>query len=123
VSKHLATHYSVQRFSAVIDAYGVRELYSHCGDYLSPGKPFVTVGVAHKTYGYLSMLHAVFRMAVNSLTSLLPGKERRKYVQVNAAVNTEALEKLRSLAEEGKLRVPIDSCWGMMEALKVRCSS
>ena len=69
------------------------------------------------------MLHAVFGMILNILTSLLPGNNRREYVQVNAAVNMEAMEKLRSLVEQGKLRVPIDSCWGMKDALKVRSSS
>jgi hypothetical protein len=120
ISKYLATHYSDQRFNAIIDAYGVQELYSYAGKYLSPGKPFVTVGIAHKKYRYSSMLHAVFMMVMNSLTSLLPGDGQRKYLQVNAAVNLEAMEKLRSLVEHGKLRVLIDSCWGMNDVLQVR---
>jgi hypothetical protein len=57
---------------------------------------------------------------MNCLTSVLPGDSRRKYVQVNAAVNPEAMEKLQSLVERGKLRVPIDSCWDMKDALMVR---
>jgi hypothetical protein len=80
----------------------------------------VTVGVAHKDYSYPSMLRAVFMMIKNSLAALLPGSNRRRYVQVNAAVNPEALEKLRSMVEQGSLRVPIDSCWGMKDAPKVR---
>jgi hypothetical protein len=69
----------------------------------------VTVGVAHKDYSYSSMLRAVFMMIKNSLASLLLGSNRRRYVQVNAAVNPEALEKLRSMVEQGSLRVPIAS--------------
>ncbi len=101
----------------------MQEIYTYCRDYLSPGKAFVTVGIAHKNYRYSSMLHAVFMMVMNSLTSLLPGDGQRKYVQVNAAVNLDAMEKLRSLVEQGKLRVPVDSCWDMKNALKVRSAS
>lgn len=98
----------------------MQEIYRHCGDYLSTGKPFVTVGIAHNEYRYSSMLHAVFRMVMNSLTSLLPGNGQRKYLLANAAVNVDAMERLRSTVEEGKLRVPIDSCWDMEDALQVR---
>lgn len=59
-------------------------------------------------------------MVMNSLTSFLPGAGQRKYLQVNAAVNLEAMEKLWAVVEQGKLRVPIDSCWEMEDALKVR---
>lgn len=120
LSKYLATHYSDQRFDAVIDAFGIQELYSHCDDYLKPGKPFVTVGIAHKEYRYSSFLPALFLMVMNTLTALVPGRAQRRYLQVNAAVNLEAMERLRSLVEAGKLRVPIDSCWAMNDALKVR---
>lgn len=41
-------------------------------------------------------------------------------MQINSTVNIEALEKLRSLVERGKLRVPVDSCWDMKDALHVR---
>lgn len=122
VSQHLATRYSDQRFSAVIDAYGVQEIYNHCGDYLLPGKPFVTVGVAHKHYTYSSMVHAVIMIAVNILSSFLPGDKKRRYVQVNSAVNGEDMESLRSMVEQGRLRVPVDSCWHMKDALEVRSS-
>lgn len=59
-------------------------------------------------------------MVLNRLTSMLPGDGRRRYLQVNAAVNPEALERLRSLVQQGKLRVPIDSCWDFKDALQVR---
>jgi hypothetical protein len=98
----------------------VQEIYSHCGDYLSPGKPFVTVGIAHNHYNYSSMLYAVFRMVTNKLISILPGEGQRKYVLVSATMNLEAVDKMRSMAEQGKLSVPIDSSWDMKDALQVR---
>jgi hypothetical protein len=98
----------------------VQEIYSNCGNYLSAGKPFVTVGIAHKDLSYSSMLYVVFRMVTNRWLSLLPGEGRRSYLLVAATMNLEATEKLRSMAEQGKLSVPIDSCWDMEHALQVR---
>lgn len=65
------------------------------------------------------MLGAVWEMVINNVVSLLPGEARRSYLQVNAVVNPEALERLRCLVEQEKLRVPIDSCWDMSDALQV----
>lgn len=43
-------------------------------------------------------------------------------MQVNAAVNLEGLVGLRSMVEQGKLKIPIDSCWDMKDALQVRAA-
>ena len=123
VSTYLAKHYANQRFSAIIDAYGVQEIYSNCGAYLSPGKPFVTVGIAHKDLSYSSMLYVLFRMVTNRLIARLPGEGRRSYLLVTATMNLEATEKMRSMIEQGKLSVPIDSCWDMKDALQVRLTN
>ena len=48
-----------KRVDVVIDAYGSHELYTHCADYLKPGKLFVTVGVAFAEYIVPSMLYAL----------------------------------------------------------------
>jgi uncharacterized phage protein (TIGR02220 family) len=59
VHQFLTTQYSSDRFDVVIDAYGSHELYTHCADYLKPGKLFVTVGVAFAEYIVPSMLYAL----------------------------------------------------------------
>jgi hypothetical protein len=69
------------------------------------------------------MLFAVFGMMSNVVASLLPGERHRRYVQVSATANLEGMEKLRRMVEEGKLKIPIDSCWDMEDALKVRLSA
>jgi hypothetical protein len=69
------------------------------------------------------MLYVVVTMIKNIVFSLLPGDKQRRYLQVNAAVNPEGMEKLRSMVEQKTLRVPIDSCWEMNDALKVRSTS
>lgn len=59
-------------------------------------------------------------MIKNSLISLFPGEGQRKYLQVNAIATLKGLEKLQLMVEQGKLRVPIDSCWDLPDVIKVR---
>jgi hypothetical protein len=120
VHQYLATHYSNAHFSAVIDAYGVQDLYTHCADYLDPGKPFVTVGVAFDEYTVSSIMYAVFLMMNNSLWPRVLGGVPREYASVSGFTNLEVMEKLGQLVEEGKMKVVVDSCWDMEDVLKVR---
>ena len=120
VHRYLATHYSNTRFNSIIDAYGIQDLYSHCADYLSPGKPFVTVGVAFEEYTVSGMLYAAFLMLKNRLWPSVLGGVPREYANVTVIANLELVEKLRQLVEEGKIKVVVDSCWDMEDALKVR---
>lgn len=66
VHQFLTTQCSSGRFDVVIDAYGSHELYTHCADYLKPGKLFVTVGVAFAEYMVPSMLYALSLMLKNA---------------------------------------------------------
>jgi len=59
VYQYLAKQYSHLRFDCVIDAFGVQEFYVHCHQFLTEGKPFVTVGPAFREYSSLSLLFTV----------------------------------------------------------------
>jgi len=119
VSAYLAKHFSATPFSAIIDAYGIQDVFAHCESYLAESKPFVTVGVAFKDYALPSVLSAVFHMMSNSLWPRLLGGVNRGYVQVTAFANLEAMTKLAGSVKSGKLRVVRDGKWGMGDALKV----
>jgi hypothetical protein len=43
----------------------------------------------------------------------------RKYAQVAAVPILQGLEELKELCEKGELKVPVDSCWSLENALKV----
>ena len=120
VHQHLAAKYSNPRFSAVVDAFGVEELYLHCADYLGPGKPFVTVGIAFAEYTYSSMLYSVLSMLKCEFCPRILGGVPREYVRVTGIANLKDMEKLADLVECGKLRIVVDSCWGMEDANEVR---
>jgi Zinc-binding dehydrogenase len=117
--QYLTEKFSDNRFSAVIDAYGIQELYTPCARYLAPGKPFATVGIAFVKYSFSSILEAVYLMLKNILWPRLLGGVQRDYVNVTGIANLATMENLGLLVEEGKLKVVVDSCWGMEDVLKV----
>lgn len=119
VHRYLATCYSKTRFDVIIDAFGVQDLYTHCADYLEPGKPFISVGVAFQEYTVTNLLYASSSMLKNTWWPTLLGGGLREYVCVSGFTCLEALEWLRKMVEEDKLKVVIDSCWDMEDGLKV----
>ena len=66
------------------------------------------------------MISAVLLMVKNGLWPRALGGVPRDYVQVVSVTNLEAMEMLVKLVEEKKLRVVVDSCSNMEDALKVR---
>ncbi|KAH0562447.1 hypothetical protein GP486_002861 [Trichoglossum hirsutum] len=116
---YLETRYSSAPFAAIIDTHGVSDLYLHCAPFLSPGKPYATVGVAFGAYTVPSMLYAACAVKKNIWLPRVLGGGERDYVCVNVTADLEKLEKLAELAGEGKLKVFVDSRWGFEEVLKV----
>jgi hypothetical protein len=103
-----------------MDAYGNQDLFTHCPGFLKEGGSFVTVGVAFSDYTYMSMLWAIACMMKNLTWPWVLGGIPRKYAQVAAVPILQGLEELKELCEKGELKVPVDSCWGLENALKVR---
>ena len=120
VEQYLASRFTNVRFSAIIDAHGVPSLYSHCPAYLSPGGTYVSVGVAFQEYTFLSVLRATYLMLKQAWWSQTLGGVSREYIGVTGIANLEVMEQLRELVEKRRLRVVIDSCWRIEDALMVR---
>jgi hypothetical protein len=119
VHQYLATKYRESRFNAVIDAFGVQDLYTHCAEYLMPGKPFATVGIALKEYTVSCIFQSMSLMLSNALWPSIFGGGQREYANITGIANLEVMEKLGRWVEEGKLKVVVNSCWDMEDALKV----
>lgn len=120
VHEHLASRFSNNPFSCVIDAVGVQEVYTHCAAYLAPGKSFVTVGVMLKSLSYTSFLSAISSIVQNTFWPRMLWGTPRTWTMVSMMEpDRRALERLRDLIGEGKLRPVVDSCWAMEDALKV----
>jgi hypothetical protein len=102
-----------------MDCFGVQEIFLNCANYLKPSMPFVTVGPAPPKYTMASMLYTVGQMLSNMLWPRLLGGVNRPYVQAAGIANLLDMERLARMATEGKLKVPIDSCWDLEDVLKV----
>jgi hypothetical protein len=85
---------------------------------LKEGKPFVTVGPAPPDYSFSGVLYIVGAMIRNELLPRWLGGVDRPYLSARGFASLEGLERVSRLAEEG-LKVPIDSVWGLEDALKV----
>jgi hypothetical protein len=115
----LKERFEAQRFSAVVDAFGVQELFENCAGFLAEGRPYVTVGPAFADYTYGSMLAAVWLMAKNSLWPRWLGGVPRDYVQITGVANQDGMEELAGMMAEGTLRVEVGDCFEFGDALKV----
>lgn len=102
-----------------MDAFGVQEIFHNCEGYLKPEKPYVSVGPAMPTYSMGAILYSLGQMASNFSWPRFLGGPNRPYIQVAATSTLVEMQRLACLVQEGKLRVPIDSCWDLEDALKV----
>ncbi|KAH7379791.1 zinc alcohol dehydrogenase [Cadophora sp. MPI-SDFR-AT-0126] len=118
VHKFLATEFKNDKFDVVMDAFGVQEVFHNCEGYLKPGKAYVSVGPAMPTYSMGAILYSIGQMASNFLWPRFLGGPNRPYVQFAATATREEMERLANMVRDGKLKVPIDSCWEMEDALK-----
>ena len=112
--------YGAQRFDVVVDCVGIQELFLHCEGFLKPGRPYVTVGPSVPSYTVSNMFCSVGQMIKNFLLPPILGGVARLYLQVTGIANLKDMGRLAEMAREGNLKVPIDSCWEMEDALKVR---
>ena len=117
---YLTTRFGREPFDSIIDAVGVQEVFTHCAAYLAQGRPFVTVGVMMQSLSYISFFSAAYCIAKNLYWPRMLWGTPRVFVMVSMMEPDRAmLEKLKDLVETGKVRVEVDSCWEMVDALKV----
>jgi NADPH:quinone reductase-like Zn-dependent oxidoreductase len=118
VHEYLIENHSNPRFDVIIDACGIQELYTHCAGYLASRKPFVSVGIAFRSYAYSSILYSLFLMAKNALLPHFFGGGTAPYIVASGFVTLEGMEKLAAMVDEGKLKVVVDSCWDMEDVVQ-----
>jgi NADPH:quinone reductase-like Zn-dependent oxidoreductase len=120
VHEQLTEKFGKEFFGVAVGARGVQDLFHTCPNFLKPGKPYVTVGLQPSSYTVLLMLNSIDQMISNSLWPRILGRTDRAYIQVTGLANLKDLEILAEMAENGKLKVPIDSQRDFAEVQKVR---
>ncbi|PKS05336.1 hypothetical protein jhhlp_008710 [Lomentospora prolificans] len=112
--EYLSERFKDEPFDAILDAYGLTEIFTHCEPYLEKGGIYVTVGTAFTSWtmwGAIASLLTTARLAL--LPSILGGTPRRFAAVVNDDDGPEAMEEIRSLAAAGKLRLYVDSVYDL----------
>ncbi|KAM0424331.1 hypothetical protein ACHAPT_010477 [Fusarium lateritium] len=112
----LAKRYGKAPFDAIMDTVGSQELFAKSPQYLKPDGIVVNVGEGNGETGQLAF---VLRALRNSHQPSFLGGVPRKYVTFSAPLTGANAERLASLAEEGKMRVFVDSTFDLQDALKV----
>ncbi|KAK2740528.1 zinc ion binding [Onygenales sp. PD_40] len=121
---YLATHHSNPPFDKILDTIGIQDLYTHSPAYLSPGRPagtptFFNIGALHAVETKTDILAALWRILIrNPYLPVIFGGVPRGYECVTTEVDKEMFEEVVKMVEGGRLRVVIDSVWGMEEGLK-----
>ncbi|MCJ1242042.1 zinc ion binding [Varicellaria rhodocarpa] len=117
--EHLRAEYTSTPFDAIIDTVGVQPLYTHSPAYLKADGLFLNIGSGFgKDTSVGSLLSVMWSMIQNLLWPKLLGGTPRSYSFISAAPDSKQLGKLKRLAEEGKLKMPVDSLWSMEDGLK-----
>lgn len=131
--RSLTTNLSRARSCAQISGNGVQGRSVRCshrcirasGDlynsewYLKTEKPYVSVGPAMVAYSTGETMYGIGQMASNFLRPRFLGGTKRPYIQVAAVSSVIGMQQLADMARNGKLKVPIDSCWELEDILKV----
>lgn len=120
---YLAKTYSATPFDAIIDAVGTSgELYKHSPRYLAPKKPFLQIGTylgGALTFG--NVLRTVLSRLQNTMWPAVFGGTPRPWIFVQGEqAGIQYLKMVQAAAEEGKLKVKLDSVYPMGDAKKVR---
>lgn len=118
----LADRFKDDPFDAILDAYGLAEIFSWCAPYLKQDGTYVTVGTAFTSWTLWGAITSLLTTARLALQPAILGGTPRNFVSVMNDDGPEAMEEIRRLAEQGKLRLHVDSVVDLEDVPKV-CSS
>ncbi|KAI8649911.1 PKS-ER domain-containing protein [Fusarium sp. Ph1] len=110
----LTETYGKGLFDAILDTVGSQELFTKSPGYLKPDGIVVNVGEGNEETGQLGFILQALR---NTHQPSFLGGIPRKYITFSAPLTGANAERLASLAEEGKMRVFIDSSFHFKDAL------
>ena len=101
---------------------GNKELHNHCPAYLTEDGLYDLLGDLHEigNPSWWNLLNWVFWAKLERFRPVILGGVPRRHRMHNAFISQEKLQRVVRMAEEGKLKVLMDSVWKMEDVLKVR---
>ncbi|ERF69271.1 hypothetical protein EPUS_03975 [Endocarpon pusillum Z07020] len=109
---HLARTYSDRPFDVILDTVGTQALYERSPSYLKPNGVYINVGALE------GFMWSLWCWAKNTLWPTILGGTPRRYIMFSTVPNGKSAEKLADMVETGKVRVVVDSVFGMDEVLE-----
>jgi NADPH:quinone reductase-like Zn-dependent oxidoreductase len=119
VHKYLAERFGDDPFDTILDTHGAAEPFLNSEPYLKPGGRYITVGVSFKEWGLWNAISSVLYSYRLALTPGFLGGTPRHWVQIWSDETPKFLDEFRRAAEEGRLKVQVDSVSAMENALQV----
>ncbi|KAH8801730.1 hypothetical protein F5884DRAFT_889820 [Xylogone sp. PMI_703] len=109
----LAEKHGSEQFDIILDTVGSQDLYTNSPAYLKPRGIYVNVGTVGISQGV-----SLWRWFRNSTYPRLLGGVPRTFIMFNTVPDKPRAIKIDELAEDKKLRVPVDSIFQIEDALK-----
>ena len=118
--EYLIEHHSQQPFNAIHDIVGNKDLHTHCPTYLTEDGLFDSMGAMAEVGNpsWAGLLRWVFREKLERFRPVMLGGIPRQHRMHNAFKTQTNSQRVVKIAEEGKLKVPVDSVWKMEDAVK-----
>lgn len=104
-----------QPFDSILDTVGSQDLYVHCPAYLKPKGIYVNVGSLADN----GISQTLWRWAKNSHLPSILGGTPRKYYMFGASISADGVKKIAEIAQDGHLKIFIDSIFKMEDTLSV----
>jgi NADPH:quinone reductase-like Zn-dependent oxidoreductase len=102
-------------FDSILDTVGSQELYTHSPGYLGVKGVYVNVGTLEDKHKG----QTIWQWIMNTILPVFLGGVPRKFRMFGAAITPEGVARLAKAAEEGHIKVWIDSVFKMDDALAV----
>ncbi|KAJ5494377.1 Polyketide synthase enoylreductase [Penicillium fimorum] len=109
---YLAQQYGDKPFDFLLDCVGTQALFVNSPAYLKPEGAVVNIGMLEGTY--VTTWNVLFN---NCLPTWLGGVPHR-YIMFSTPPSCDDAVYLARLIEEGRLHIPVDSVFGMTDALR-----
>ena len=110
---YLASQYTTSPFDIIFDCVGSQPLYLHSSAYLKPSGTFINIGSMEAGVG--AMLK---NWVVNTWWPTWLGGVPRRYIMFSTPPSKDDAVVLVKMVEEEKLKIAIDSVFGMNDALR-----